>query len=100
MEMKSEYPIDRQISIFDLPSIAVIKPKEIIIKEEIKEIDKFDAITKLYSQSCSRIVKTISRILLVELDDKTLYFDASGIKKFNLFKYVGIISGEEIIIAN
>ncbi|UYZ35643.1 hypothetical protein OD350_26240 [Clostridium beijerinckii] len=42
--MKSECFIEGQISIFDLPDIEVIKPKKIIIKEEIKEIDKFDSI--------------------------------------------------------
>ena len=98
--MKNECFIGGQISIFDLPAIEVIKPKNIVIKEEIKEIDKFDAITKLYSRSCSRIVKTLSGALLVELEDKTLYFNASGINEFNLAKDVGIMPGEEILIVN
>lgn len=98
--MKSECFIEGQISIFDLPAIEVIKPKKIIIKEEIKEIDKFDTITRLYSQSCIRIVKTLSGALLVELDDKTLYFNASGINEFSLPKDVGIMPGEEILIVN
>ena len=42
--MKSECYIEGQIRIFDLPAIEVIKPKKIIIKEETKEIDKFDSI--------------------------------------------------------
>lgn len=98
--MKNECFIGGQISIFDLPAIEVIKPKNIVIKEEIKEIDKFDAITKLYSRSCSRIVKTLSGALLVELEDKTLYFNESGINEFNLAKDVGIMPGEEILIVN
>ncbi|WP_271814846.1 hypothetical protein [Clostridium beijerinckii] len=98
--MKSECFIEGQISIFDLPAIEVIKPKKIIIKEETKEVDKFYAITRLYSQSCSRIVKTLSGALLVELDDKTLYFNASGINEFSLPKDVGIMPGEEILIVN
>lgn len=63
-------------------------------------MDKFYAITRLYSQSCSRIVKTLSGALLVELDDKTLYFNASGINEFCLPKDVGIMPGEEILIVN
>lgn len=98
--MKNEYLIDGQISIFDLPAIEVIKPKEIVIKEKDKEIDKFDSIIKLYSKSCRRIVKTLSGALLVELEDKTLYFNASGINEFNLAKDVGIMPGEEILIVN
>ncbi|EHI97591.1 hypothetical protein CDLVIII_0869 [Clostridium sp. DL-VIII] len=47
--MKSECFIEGQISIFDLPVIEIVKPKKIMIKEENKEIDKFDSITKLYS---------------------------------------------------
>ncbi|WP_297418758.1 hypothetical protein [Clostridium sp.] len=98
--MKSECFIEGQISIFDLPAIEVIEPKKIIIKEETKGVDKFYAITRLYSQSCSRIVKTLSGALLVELDDKTLYFNASGINEFCLPKDVGIMPGEEILIVN
>lgn len=56
--MKNECFIEGQISIFDLPVIGGAKPKEIIIKEENKEIDKFDSIIKLYSKSCRRMVKT------------------------------------------
>ncbi|OVE70016.1 hypothetical protein CCS79_03125 [Clostridium diolis] len=98
--MKSECFIEGQISIFDLPAIEVIKPKEIIIKEKDKEIDKFDSIIKLYSKSCSRIVKTCSGALLVELDDKTLYFNSKVINEFNLHINVGIMPEEEIIVVN
>lgn len=98
--MKSEYLIEGQISIFDLPAIEVIKPKKIIIREETREIDKFTSIIKLYSKSCSRIVKTFSGALLVELDDKTLYFNSKGINEFNILSNVGIMPGEEIIVAN
>ncbi|EKQ51451.1 MULTISPECIES: hypothetical protein [unclassified Clostridium] len=98
--MKSQDYIEGQISIFDLPTIEVVKPKEIIIKEENKEIDKFDSIIKLYSNSCSRIVKTLSGALLIELDDKTLYFNSDGVNEFNLPKDVEIMSGEEILIVN
>ena len=79
MNMKGECFIEGQINIFDLLVIEVVKPKEIVIKEENKEIDILDSIIKLYSKSCSRIVKTHSGALLVELEDKTLYFNGSGI---------------------
>lgn len=42
--MKNECFIGGQISIFDSPVIEVVKPKEIVIKEKNKEIDKFDSI--------------------------------------------------------
>lgn len=100
INMKSECFIEGQISIFELPVIEVVKPKE-IIREETKEIDnKLAPIIKLYSNSCSRIVKTFSGALLVELEDKTLYFDSKGINEFNLHSNVGIMPGEEILIVN
>ncbi|WP_017210153.1 hypothetical protein [Clostridium beijerinckii] len=98
--MKNECCIKGQISIFDLPVIEAVKSNVIIIKEENKEIDKLGIIIKLYSQSCSRIVKTLSGALLIELDDKTMYFNASGINEFNLPKDVAIMPGEEILIVN
>lgn len=98
--MKNECYIEGQISIFELPIIEVEKPKKVIIKEEIEEIDKFDSIIKLYSKSCNSIVKTLSGALLVELDDKTLYFNSNGINEFNLPKDVAIMPGEQLIIAN
>lgn len=98
--MRSECFIEGQISIFDLAVIEAVKPKKIIIREETREIDTFAPIIRLYSESCSRIVKTFSGALLVELDDKTMYFNANGINEFNLPKDVGIMPGEEILIVN
>ncbi|NOW31139.1 hypothetical protein [Clostridium beijerinckii] len=100
MNMRSECFIDGQISIFDLPVIEAVKPKEIIIKEGTKEIDKLAPIIKLYARSCSRIVKAFSGALLVELEDKTMYFNSNGINEFDLPKDVGIMPGEEIIVVN
>lgn len=40
INMKSEYLIKGQISIFDLPVIEKVKQKKIIIREETREIDK------------------------------------------------------------
>lgn len=98
--MKNECFPEGQISIFDISVMEAVKPKKIIIKEENKEIDKFDSIINLYSKTCSRIVKTLSGALLVELDGKTLYFNSNGINEFNLPKDVGIMPGEEILIVN
>lgn len=98
--MKNECFIEGQINIFDLPVIEVIKSKEIIIKGKNKERDNLDSVIKLYSKSCSRIVKTHSGALLVELEDKTLYFNASGINELNLAKDVGIMPGEKTIVIN
>lgn len=98
--MKSEYFIEGQISIFELPVIEIVKQKE-IIRAGTNEIDnKLATIIKLYSESCSRIVKTLSGALLVELKDKTLYFNSKGINEFNRPINVGIMPGEEILIVN
>ena len=95
--MRNELFIEGQISIFELPIIDVEKSKENVIREEQNvKSNKLDNIIKLYSQSCSRIVKTISGALLVELDEKTLYFNSNGINEFNLPKEVAIMPEDEI----
>lgn len=92
--------IEGQISIFDLP-IEDIKSKEKKSKIAAKIISNpLKDIINIYSESCSRIVKTFSGSLLVELDDKTLYINSKGINEFNLPINVGIMPGEEILIAN
>jgi len=99
--MRNEFFIEGQISIFELPIIEFVKPKGIILKEEQNiKLDKLDHIIKLYSQRCSRIVKTLSGALLVELDNKTLYFNSNGINEFEMPKDVAIMPEDEIIIAN
>jgi len=99
--MRNELFIEGQISIFELPVIEVEKSKENVIREEQNiKLDKLDSLIELYSKSCSRIVKTLSGALLVELDDKTLYFNSNGINEFYLHKDVAIMPEEEIIIAN
>jgi len=99
--MRNECIIEGQINIFDLPIIEPIKTKENIINDlPIIKVDKLDHIINLYSDTCSRIVKTNSGALLVELEDKTLYFNSYGAKEFELPGNVGIMPGEEILIAN
>jgi hypothetical protein len=99
--MKNEGIIEGQINIFELPIIEVIKPKDKIVKEApVIKLDKIDHIINLYSHTCSRIVKTYSGALLVELDNKTLYFNSDGVKEFELPINAGIMPEEEILIVN
>lgn len=99
--MKNEEIIEGQINIFDLPIVEYIKPKEKDAKAlPKKRVNTLDNIVNLYGDSCSRIVKTFSGAVLVELDNKTLYFNGDGVNEFELTKDVGIMPGEEIIIAN
>ena len=99
--MKNECIIEGQINIFELPIIEPIKTKDRIVKEtSIVKPSKLDDIIKLHSETCSRIVKTLSGALLVEIENKTLYFNSNGINEFELPKNVGIMPGEEILIAN
>ena len=99
--MKNESIIEGQINIFELPIIEVIKPKDKIVKEApVIKSDKLDNIINSYSDTCSRIVKTNSGALLVELENKTLYFNSYGVNEFELPINVGIMPGEEILIAN
>lgn len=99
--MNNEEIIEGQISIFELPIVEHIKPKEKIIKEvPVIESSKLNQIINLYSDSCSRIVQTNSKALLVELENKTLYFNANGVKEFELPENVPIMPAENIIVAN
>ena len=99
--MKNEGIIEGQINIFELPIIETIKPKDKIVKEApVIKSDKLDNIINLYLDTCSRIVKTNSGALLVELENKTLYFNSYGVNEFELPINVGIMPGEEILIAN
>ena len=99
--MKNEGIIEGQINIFDLPIIEPTKQKNKIAKEvRIIRSDKLDNIINLFTATCSRIVKTNSGALLVELENKTLYFNSDGVNEFELPVNVGIMPGEKILIAN
>ncbi|NRT76329.1 hypothetical protein [Clostridium beijerinckii] len=100
--MKKTIVLDGQIDLFNMPvNEAIIKPKEkvIIEKQEIKE-DHFQKIINLYKESCNRIIKTVSGALLVELEDKTKYFNGQGVHEFDLGIDVGLLPADEILIAN
>lgn len=100
--MKKAIVLDGQIDLFNMPiQEPVIKPKEKIIveKQEIRG-DNFQKIINLYKESCNRIIKTVSGALLVELGDKTKYFNGQGVHEFDLGADIGLIPADEILIVN
>lgn len=100
--MKKLNILDGQIDLFNMPiQEPIIKPKEKVIveKQEIKE-DHFQNIINLYKESCNRMIKTVSGALLVELEDKTKYFNGQGVHEFDLGIDIGLIPADEILIVN
>lgn len=100
--MKKINVIEGQVNIFDLPIQEPINPREEIIaieKLEIKE-DKFKGIMNLYKENCIRIVKQVCGALLVEVEDRTLYFNSLGINELELKKDMELLPGDEILIVN
>jgi hypothetical protein len=93
-----------QISIYDLEfakpqktkgiskPISITKPKE--------HDDKFTEIINLYSSTAARIVKQVCGALLVEVEDKTLYFNPAGINELVLKKDMELMPADEILIVN
>lgn len=90
-----------QISIFDLE---INQPKA--PKKEFKKIrqkahdDKFTEIINQYSSTAARIVKQVCGALLVELEDKTLYFNPDGVKELELKKDMELMPADEILVVN
>lgn len=102
--MKKLNVLEGQIDLFNMPiQEPVIKPqlkeKVIIKKQEIKE-DHFENIINLYKESCRRIIKMVCGALLVEVEDKTMYFNMEGKNEFNLNTNIGIMPADEILVAN
>lgn len=102
--------LEGQINIFDLLSEEIIKPKETVAKCVPKE-NNFTEIINLYEQSCNRIVKHVSGAIIVELEDRTLYFNKQGINEFEIIreteidgeikiKEVALLPSDEILIVN
>jgi hypothetical protein len=100
--LKKTTVLDGQIDLFSLTiQEPITKPKEkVIIEKQEMEKDTFINIINLYKESCSRIVKTVSGALLVELEDKTKYFNGQGIHEFDLGIDIGLMPSDEIIIVN
>lgn len=98
MKCKSDF-IEGQINLFDLPIQEVIKPKEPVTKRVPME-NNFNEIISLYEKSCNRIVKQVCGALIIELEDKTLYFNREGINELQLKKDMDLLPGDEILIVN
>ncbi|WP_238948836.1 hypothetical protein [Clostridium sp. YIM B02569] len=100
--MKKIIVLEGQIDLFNMPiQEPIIKPKEKVIvdKQEMNE-DHFQKIINLYKESCNRIIKTVSGALLVELKDKTKYFNGQGVHEFDLGANIGLMPADEILIVN
>ena len=99
--MKKIEVIEGQIDLFNIPIREPIKHKEesIIEEQEIKE-DNFKEIINLYKEHCIRIVKQVCGALLVEVEDRTLYFNSLGINELELKKDMELLPGDEILVVN
>lgn len=53
-----------------------------------------------YIDNCARIVIRAGESLLIELEDKTLYFNKQGIKEFELKKEIALAPGDNILVVN
>ena len=97
--MKKVEIIAGQINLFDMPIQNTVTTKEIITeKHEIKE--NFEDIISKYKDICCRIIKIVSGSLLVELNEKTMYFNKQGEYEFDLNIDVGLTPGDELLIVN
>lgn len=91
--------IEGQINLFDLPMQEIIKPKNPVTKCVPKQ-NNFIEIISLYEKSCNRIVKQVCGALLIELEDRTLYFNREGVNELELKKDMELLPGDEILVVN
>lgn len=95
-----------QISIFDLDLDQPQKPKKeleplsFMAKPKVSQSDKFTEIINLYKSTAARIVKRVHGALLLELEDKTLYFNSAGINELVLKKDIELMPADEILFVN
>jgi hypothetical protein len=93
-----------QISMFDFEFIQPQEPKTelkpLAITKPKENHNKFIEIINLYSDTAARIVKRVSGALLVEIDDKTLYFNAAGVNELELKKDIELMPADEILVVN
>jgi len=94
-----------QISIFDLEFTQPEEPKKelnhlVKVKPKDNYEDKFNEIINRYSLTAARIVKRVCRALLVEIEDKTLYFNSAGINELELKKDLELMPADEILVVN
>jgi hypothetical protein len=93
------FVIEGQINLFDLPIQEVIKPKDPVTKCVPME-NNFNEIISLYDKSCNRIVKQLCGALIIELEDRTLYFNKQGLNELELKKDMELLPGDEILVVN
>jgi hypothetical protein len=89
--------LEGQIDLFNLP-IQETKEKrteKLFIKE-----DNFNEIINIYKKNCIRIVKQVCGALLVEIEDRTLYFNKNGVNELELKKDMELLPGDEILVVN
>jgi signal peptidase I len=91
--------LEGQINLFDLPIQEIIKPKEPVTKC-VPEGNNFNEIISLYEKSCNRIVKQVCGALIIELEDRTLYFNKQGVNELELKKDMDLLPADEILIVN
>lgn len=91
--------LEGQISLFNLPKEKTIKPKDSVTKC-VPKVNNFTEIISLYEKSCNRIIKQVCGALLVELENKTLYFNKEGVNELELKKEMELLPGDEILIVN
>ena len=92
--------IKDQISIFDY--LETIKNENSIIETsgiKPKKIQS-NSLVNRYKDSCTRIVKKVSGAIIVELEEKSIYFNKAGIKEFEMNKDTPLLPGDEILIVN
>ncbi|AVK49931.1 hypothetical protein AXY43_19180 [Clostridium sp. MF28] len=97
---KMDEVLDGQISIFDLVLSEVKEPKKEYAPIVKSHKDKFTEIINLYKPNAARIVKRIYGALLVELEEKTLYFNGDGVKELELKKDIDLLPADEILFVN
>lgn len=91
--------IEGQINLFDLPIQEIIKPKNPVTKCVPKQ-NNFNEIISLYHKSCNRIVKQVCGALIIELEDRTLYFNKQGVNELELKKDMELLPADEILVVN
>lgn len=90
-----------QISIFDLDLQTTkenLQSKKSVIQSN--NSDKFEKIINQYSAIARRIIKRVHGALLVEIDNKTLYFNSQGINELELINDIALLPADEIIVVN
>lgn len=96
--------IPGQVSIFDLEFVKHQEPrkklKPVSITKPKGNADKFAEIINLYSSAAARIVKQVCGALLVELEDKTLYFNPDGVQELEQKKDMELMPADEILVVN